>query len=380
MNAKIISSRKITKSRAKSFIKIVSVVMIVLLLVIIAVKLIHTKKHHEAELEYDVTSPWRETVTIDKEYVAQISASQHIELRSLERGYLQNIYIDEGQRVAKGQKLFRIMPMLLESEFNKVKAEYELAKIEYDNTVILQEKDVVSVNELAITRKKLDKAKAEMDLAKNHLELATIKAPFDGYIDRFRVRLGSLIEEGELLSMLSDTSTLWAYFNVSEAKYYEYMELKKSKQDINVRLKLANGKIYPHHGKIDTIEADFNNETGNIAFRASFQNPNNILRHGITGVVLMSEQHENELLIPQKATYEILEKKYVYLVDNKNIVHSREIKIEDAIPNLFLVESGLSEKDRILISGVGQVREGQKIRIRNINSLDARNSLELPVE
>lgn len=337
-------------------------------------------EHHEETKIYEATNPWRDTLSIDSEYVAQVSASQHIELRSLERGYLQDIYIDEGQYVKKGEKLFRVMPALLESEFDKTKAEYDLAKIEYDNTLALQKKDVVSENELSISKKRLDKAEAEMKLARTHLDLATIRAPFDGYIDRFHVRRGSLVEEGELLTMLSDTSTMWAYFNVSEAKYYEYVELKKHlNQDIQVKLKLANGKVYSDFGKIDTIEADFNNETGNIAFRASFPNHNNILRHGITGVVLMSEQHKDVLLVPQKATYEILDKKYVFSVDNESIIRSKEIIVTAEVPNLFIVASGITENDLVLTNGIGQVHDGQKVKTKIISNIDTLNNLQLPI-
>ena len=135
------------------------------------------------------------------------------------------------------------------------------------------------------------------------------------YIDRFQVRLGSLLDEGELLTTLSDNSKMWVYFNVPEAEYLDYQTETKTKQDLKVQLLMANNKYFDQVGEIRTIEADFNNETGNIAFRATFPNPKGLLRHGETGNVVIRVPFKNALLIPQKATFEVLDKKYVYVID-----------------------------------------------------------------
>lgn len=317
------------------------------------------------EIEFAIASPWRETLNIKKEYVAQIRAMQHIELRSMEKGYLQNIYVDEGQFVHKGQKMFQIMPMLIEAELKKAKAEYQLTKIEYDNTLMLYQKKIVSYNELALTKARLDKAHAEMELVEKHLQLTLVKAPFDGIMDRFQVRLGSLIDEGQLLTTLSDNSKMWLYFNVSEADYLDYMQnksIKNAKNDeVAVELMLANGSLFSQTGKIDTIEADFNNEIGNVAFRATFPNPERLLRHGETGTILLTKKYENALVIPQKATYEILDKKFVYVVDDNNTVHSQQITIISEVPHLFVI-SGVTENDKILLEGLGKVHNGDVIK------------------
>src|SRR5690606_1771530 len=127
-------------------------------------------------------------------------------------------------------------------------------------------------NELALAKAKLDKAKAELALAMGHLGFTEIRAPFDGIIDRFRVRLGSLVDEGELLTSLSDNSKMWVYFNVPEAEYLDYITREKSDSVLKVQLQMANHQLFDQAGIVETIEADFNNETGNIAFRATFKN------------------------------------------------------------------------------------------------------------
>lgn len=337
----------------------------------------HHEKHEKEEAKFPITNPWYETVNLKKEYVSQIKAIQHIELRSLEKGYLQNIYVDEGQFVHKGQKMFQIMPLILEAEFKKSEAEYKLAKIEYDNTLILKKHDIVSANELALTKARLDKAQAEMQLAETHLDFTTVKAPFDGIMDRFHVRLGSLVNEGELLTTLSDNSQMWVYFNVSEADYLNYMERKKNNQETVVELVLANGSLFPHKGKIDTIEAEFNNEVGNVAFRATFPNPDGLLRHGETGTILLTEEHKDALIIPQKSTFEILDKKFVYVVDDENKVHSQEITITGEVPHLFIISAGVSKKDKILLEGLGKVHEGEEIETENQSLKEVQKSLIL---
>lgn len=221
-----------------------------------------------------------------REYVAQIQSINHIELRSQERGYLQNIYVDEGQSVKKGQLMFQIMPLLYQAELQKAQAEYNFSEIEYKNTKNLADSNIVSPNELALAKAHLDKVKADLALAQTHLDFTNIRAPFDGIMGRFNVRLGSLVDEGELLTTLSDNSKMWVYFNVPESEYLDYVKKVKSDSTLKVKLKMANNDLFDYYGKVETIEADFNNETGNIAFRATFPNPKGILRHGETGNIL----------------------------------------------------------------------------------------------
>jgi membrane fusion protein (multidrug efflux system) len=307
-----------------------------------------------------VTSPLKKDTTITKEYVCQIRAIQHIEIRALEKGYLQNIFVDEGQSVRKGQIMFQIMPLLYNAETQKAQAEADFAAIEYRTTKALADSNVVSRNELALAKAKYDKAKAELSLARVHLGFTQIKAPFDGIMDRFQVRLGSLVDEGDLLTTLSDNSKMWVYFNVPEAEYLDYMT-HEHKDNKSVRLMMANNRVFEHVGIVETIEADFNNETGNIAFRATFPNSERLLRHGETGNIQMPVPLKNAILIPQKATFEVLEKKFVYVVTKDNTVRSREIKVASEMPDLYVVKSGLKGNERILLEGIGKVHDGDKI-------------------
>lgn len=331
------------------------------LCVILCTSCKHKEEVKEEISKYTVTTPLKVDTSFEKEYVSQIKSIRNIEIRTQEKGYLQNIYVDEGQYVRAGQVLFRIMPKIYEAELMKAQAEAKSAGIEVQNTKLLADKNVVSKNELAMAQAKLDQAKAEVGLAKVHLSFTEIRAPFSGTIDRIPKKLGSLIDEGELLTTLSDNSQMFAYFNVSEPEYLNYKTSPDSKLHDNVSLLLANNEPLPYKGVVETIESEFNGETGNIAFRAKFPNPKQLLKHGETGKVLMTVPLHNALVIPQKATYEIQDKMYVFVVDKNNVVKSRNITISNEMPDLYVVASGLDENDKILVEGVQKVKDNDKI-------------------
>ncbi len=342
---------------------------------------------HKAETEkveevpkLEATTPLREDTSVTKEYVSQIHAIRHIEVRALERGYLQNIFVDEGKFVHKGQPMFKIMPNIYQAELLKAKAEANTVKIEYLNTKGLADKNIVSANELALAKAKLDKANAEVKLAETHLSFTDINAPFDGIMDHLQVRTGSLIEEGALLTTLSDISQLWVYFNVPEAEYLDYKTHKDDQARTKVQLRMANGQIFNQTGVIETVEADFDNTAGNIEFRATFPNPDKILRHGETGTILMAKPYKNALLIPQKAVFEILDKSYVYVVGKDNTLEQRLITIEADVPKLFIIKTGLKEGDKILVEGLRKVHAGQKVEVNFQPPEKVRSELDLYAE
>ncbi len=342
---------------------------------------------HQAEPEkqeeppkLEATTPLREDTSVTKEYVCQIHAIRHIEVRALERGYLQNIFVDEGQLVNKGHPMFKIMPNIYQAELLKAKAEANNMNIEYLNTKGLNDQKIVSDNELALAKAKLDKANAEVKMAETHLGFTDINAPFDGIVGQFVARIGSLLDEGALLTTLSDISELWVYFNVPESEYLDYKLHKKDETRTKVQLRMANGGIFNQTGVIETIEADFDNKSGNIEFRALFANPDKILRHGETGTILMAKPYKNALLIPQEAVFEIMDKNYVYIINKEGKLEQRLIKIEADIPKLFIVKEGLQDDDKILIEGLRKVHPGEKVEIDLRPPEKVRSELELYTE
>ncbi len=321
----------------------------------------HGGGHVHAVHKVIVTSADDKDVTSTQRYVCQIHSRRHIEVRALEGGYLEEIPVSEGQAVKQGDTLFNILTTLYRAKLNSEMAEAQLAQIEYNNTKNLVKQGIVSDQELALAQAKLSKTTAMVDLAKAELDFTNIKAPFDGIIDRLLEQQGSLIEEGDVLTTLSDNSVMWVYFNVPEARYLEYKSSLSQKQSLDIDLMLANGKKFEQTGRIGAIEADFNNETGNIAFRADFPNPAGLLRHGQTGTILIHRIIKDAIVIPQRSTYEILAKRYVYIVDEDKVIHQREIEIETEQDDIFVIKDGLAAGEKIVLEGVRQVRDGDKV-------------------
>jgi membrane fusion protein (multidrug efflux system) len=321
----------------------------------------HHEEHHQEAHRIVATTPQSQTVTLTEPYVCQIHSQRHIEVRALERGYLEAILVKEGQRVKAGDILFKVVPVLYQARLNAETAELKRAQLEYNYTKQLFQRNVVSENEVALLEAKLAKAQANMELAAAELNFATVRAPFDGIIDRLVHQHGSLVEEGEVLTTLSDNSLMWVYFNVPEARYLAYMDIQRQGKEPKVELMLANGEKFEQIGKIGAIEADFNNTTGNIPFRADFPNPERLLRHGQTGTILLSREEPDAVVIPQRATFEVLDKRYVFVIDDKNIAKQREIKIKNELDDIFVIAKGLSVEDRIILEGVRQVRDGDLV-------------------
>lgn len=335
------------------------------------------KKETEEKAQYVVTSAVLADTSFNKEYVAQIQSVRNIEIRAQEKGYLQNIYVDEGATVKAGQVLFRIMPAVYEAEYLKAQAAVKEAEVEMLNAKTLADKNIVSSSEASIAQAKLDEAKAEMELAKLHLSFTEIKAPYDGIIDRIPLKLGSLIDEGALLTTLSDNQSVYAYFNVPEREYLDYKSQADSGNSNTVNLLLANNQLHKYPGTIETVEGVFDNETGNIAFRAKFPNPELLLKHGETGKVQMKVAMKKVILVPQKATYEMQDRVYVYVVDKNNVVKSKNINVLYRLPDIYIVDNSLSAEDKILLEGVQNVKDDDKITYKYTDPKTVISNLQL---
>jgi len=325
--------------------------------------------------KFPVTSPLVVDTTYTSEYIAEIQSLQNVEIRAKIKGYIEKIYVDEGKSVKAGQILFSISNKEFNQELLKAKAmlktaiaEAKTAELEFQNQKKLTDKNIVSKSELEKAQANLDAANARIEEAKANeananinLSFTEIKAPFDGIINRIPFKTGSLIDEGTLLTSLSNNKEVYAYFNVSEKEYLGYTTQKENEEKGNITLLLANGQAHKYKGSIETIEGEFDKNTGNIAFRAKFPNPELLLKHGSSGKVQLTNELKNALLIPQKATFEIQDKFYVFVIDANNVVKARNIVIKQRLPHLYVIESGLSANDKIIYEGIQNVKEGDKI-------------------
>ena len=335
------------------------------------------KKEEVVEVQtLEVSTPISLDTTIHQEFVADIHAVQNVEIRARVKGYLDRIFVDEGKQVKRGQVMFTINSQEYVADQARAKAVLSQASAELKaeeltlvNTRLLVDKNVISKNQLAISLAKVDGLKAKCEEALAHVRAAELKvensnirAPFEGIVDRLPFKRGSLVDEGTLLTTLSDNQNVFAYFNVSEQEYLAFSEQDGVNNSASVDLVLANGEKYSEKGLVETIEREFDKNTGNIAFRARFANPNKLLRHGASGKVQLPKKVTDYWAIPQKSVFEIQEKSYVFVKDAVGIVKMKSIVPDLRIPHFYLVKNGFSSKDTILIEGIQLVKQGQKIK------------------
>jgi len=339
---------------------------------------------------FKVFNPLVKDTVAYEDYVCDITSVNNVEIRTRVKGYIESIHTDEGKFVKKGQLLFKISSQEYKEELLKAKAvlksaqaDLKGAEIDFNNVSQLSEKQIVSKTEVEMAKAKKDAAKAKVEEAQSleysaqlKLSLCDIKAPFDGFVDRIPNKIGSLVDEGTLVTTLSDNNEIFAYFNVSERDYLDFMKNQKlgNKTDV-VELVLANNDLYDQKGIIETTDGQFDNETGTIAFRARFKNPDRLLKHGSSGKIRLERKIKNAIIIPQKSTFEIQDKIYVYVVNANNELEARNIQILLRLPNVYVINQGISKNDVVLLEGIQLVRAGQKIIPTKTDVLQVLNEL-----
>lgn len=325
------------------------------------------------------------TATTYKEFSASLQGSKDIEIRAQVDGYLDRIYVDEGALVEKGQLLFKINEQPYREQLNNAKANLAAAKANLANAEInvfklapLVENNVVSDIQLRAAKAgyeaalaSVTQAEAMVGSAKINLGYTTITAPADGYIGRIDVEPGSLVGTSTAapLTMLSEIKEVHAYFSFSEREFLEFIsrfEGKTIQEKITnmppVELILADNTVYPFKGKVETVAGQFDNTTGAISFRATFQNASGLLRSGNTGRIRIPRLVESALVVPQEATFELQDKIFVFAVSDSNKVFSRPIQVSDNMDNFYLVEKGLEAGDKIVFAGLDRLNDGAVIQ------------------
>ena len=339
------------------------------------------------KLTLPVVQLTRQPATLQREYVTTLEAIRNVEIRARVSGFLERIHVDEGQPVRKGQLLFSLNSAEYRAALDKARAQLKSAEagartaaVEVDRVKLLVDKNIVSPSELQLAKAKLEAARAQIEQAESEqataalrLAHASIRAPFDGVINRIPLKMGSLIEEGALLTSVSDIHEVFAYFDVSEREYLDF--LKKNRNLIGkggqaVEMVLADETQYPHPGTIETMESVFEEGSGTIAFRARFPNPQKLLKHGSSGKIRLENFVSDALLVPQKSVFEIQDRNYVYVVDKANRVKSRSFVPRGRVGQFYLVRSGLEPGDRVVFEGIQNIRDGVQI-VPNLISSDS---------
>ncbi|MGE8426866.1 MAG: efflux RND transporter periplasmic adaptor subunit [Sphingobacterium sp.] len=335
--------------------------------------------------------------TVYQEYPATIEASANIEIRPQVEGILEYIYVDEGAKVNKGQALFKINDRPYQEQLNQAKANLLAAKASLENAELEVEKKTKLVNTKVLTDFQLktaisarNAAKANVQLALSAVETAKInvgytliRASAEGYIGRLQRKQGSLVgpTDAQPLTALSNVRDLHVYFSLGEN---DFIAFKNNTEGSNLQQKLHNlppislvlsdQTIYDQKGKIDMVDGQFDKNTGAITLRATFNNPEGVLRNGNTGRVRLQKKYAQALLVPQLATLEMQDKIFVYTVGKENKVVQQPITVIGKSGANYLVSKGLNAGDRIVYKGIDLLQDGQKITPQAL-SRDSINSL-----
>ena len=346
--------------------------------------------------ELAVVSVSSSNVELISSYPAVIKGKQDVEIRPQVSGFITRLAVDEGSVVRKGQTLFIIDPVQYEEAVNAARAAVNVAKanmataeLTAQNKRELAKNNIIGAydlqmaeNSLLSSKALLAQATAQLVNAEKNLSYTRVSSPSDGVVGTIPFRVGSLVSPSIAtpLTTVSDISEMYAYFSMTERQLLGFTAKGTSSKDIlstmpSVQLKLIDGTIYGDTGKVETMSGVIDQTTGSVSIRATFSNKSQILRSGGTGIVLVPAKMTDCIVIPQKATYEIHDKRFVYVVDDKSAVKSTPIEIftlDDG--QNFVVTSGLKVGDKIVVEGISSLKDGMQIKAVTPEQAAAKNS------
>lgn len=317
-----------------------------------------------------------QTADLRSTFPATIKGKTDIEIRPQVTGFITKVHVDEGQRVRKGQVLFTLDQVTFQAAVDQARAAVNNAqtavntarmtadskKSLFDKNIISQYEYQLSQNSLAQAEAQLANAKAALASAQKNLAYTVVTAPSDGVVGTIPNREGSLASpsSAQPLTTVSDNSQVYAYFSLTEKDLLDMVgEGQRTieaaiKEMPEVQLRLSDGSLYPLSGKVATVSGVIDNSTGSSSVRALFNNPSGVLRSGATGQIIIPDNQENVIIIPQKATFELQDRRFAYVVNDSNKVVSTPITIEaNNDGKNFVVTSGLQAGQRIAVEGVG---------------------------
>ena len=333
--------------------------------------------------EYAVITAQATTAHLTNSYPATIKGKQDVEIRPMVSGFITKLHVDEGSVVKKGQVLFTIDQVQYRAAVETAKATVATAEaalqtqeLTTQNNRELNKRGIVSdyqlstsENQLAQAKATLAQAKASLVNAERNLQYTEVTSPSDGIVGQVPYRVGSLVSASMATPMttIADNSEMFAYFSMTERQLLQMIREGGSYKDIlakmpEIQLQLIDGSIYPDSGRVETISGVIDPTTGSVSMRALFPNAHNVLRSNSTGNVIFPNVLPDVILVPQSATTDIQDKKFVYVVQADNTVKNTEIQVYTLNDGQnYYVTGGLKAGDKIVIEGVQAIKDGQAI-------------------
>jgi membrane fusion protein (multidrug efflux system) len=303
-------------------------------------------------------------------YPVAIEGIQSIDIRAKVDGYISKVYVDEGQTVKAGTPLFKLETRSLTQSARAAKSALESAKLEVQKLKPLVQQKVVSPIQLKTAEAQLQQTEASYKGILANIEYTNIKSPVDGTVGTINFREGALVSPAtqEALTQVSNTNDVYAFFSINEKDLINLMKTtegnsmnEKISALPQVELVLADGSLYPHKGTIGTIAGKVDKTTGGVQFRATFPNPDQLLRNGNSGQIRLPETYTSKIAIPQQCSFEIQGISHVYLLNADNTVQSKAIDVKAKVGRYLVVNGGLTTGQTILAKGLNKVFPGSKI-------------------
>ncbi|MDO4881276.1 MAG: efflux RND transporter periplasmic adaptor subunit [Capnocytophaga sp.] len=320
-------------------------------------------------VSYPVITVSEQNIISSLSYPTNIEGVVNSPVQAKISGYITQVLVDEGQVVQQGQPMFRLETQTLTQSAQSAKASVDVAQVEVNKLIPLVEKNIVSKIQLETAQANLQRAKAAYNEVVANIDYAVVKAPVTGVVGAINYREGALVTANNtVITSVSDIKEVYAYFSMNEKEYLNFLdktEGKTIKEKLNnlpnVTLRLANGQEYDQKGKIQAVTGQIDATTGSIQFRAIFPNPNKVLNNGNSGTIVIPEEHNNSLVIPEVATFEQQGKVFAYKVENDTIKQA-VVTVKERSNNYVVLESGLKSGDVILVQGLNKVRTGMVIK------------------
>lgn len=326
-------------------------------------------------LPFPVITVPSETITAYDTYPTSLEGIINSQVYAKTSGYITDVLVDEGQKVKRGQTLFRLETESLSQDAAAAKANVNAAQVEVDKLIPLVEKNIISSVQLETAKAKLAQAQSSYNSVVANIGYATIKSPVDGYVGAINLREGSLVSPSSPtpLTTVVDIDKVYAFFSLNEKQYLDFIQNsegenieEKIKNMPKVRLLLANGQLYTNEGTIETINSQINAATGTVSFRAIFDNPNRLLSSGSSGKIQIPRVYENATLVPAVSTFERQGITYAYRVQGDTLAIPSSIDILDQVDNLLIVGEGVSPGEKIVARGVDKLRGNTPIQAQPV--------------
>ncbi|WP_243473602.1 efflux RND transporter periplasmic adaptor subunit [Winogradskyella sp. MH6] len=322
-----------------------------------------------------VTTVPQKKVTTYNTYPTTIEGTINSEVRAKVSGYINKVLVDEGQKVSKGQTLFKLETESLSQDAEAAKASVNVAQVEVDKLKPLVEKNIISEVQLETAKANLAQAKSAYNSVVANIGYATVKSPVDGYVGAIPYREGSLVSATSVnpLTTVASIERVFAYFSMNETEYLDFLQdtegttlQEKISNFPKVELLLANGQVYDQKGTIETVTGQIDANTGTVSFRAVFDNPNRLLTNGNSGTIKIPKTYENAVVVPQSASFEQQGQTYVYTVGDDNTAKSSLISIKDKNDLFLIVESGVKKGDLVVVKGIGKIKNGTPLQPQKV--------------